>query len=512
MLLTQLPAEILDTVADYVPATDLPELACTCSLLYQVALKQLWYQVNIDLNAVRSLIDKNQNRLCIHQKPFTTAPFAVQCFCRRSNVLIDRAVIGQVLQHHSARPLPFANVRRLCIYLHNSDDPLVNAFVWDHTLNLQQNDLEMLMHYRRFFSEIVSSMNLSSILVIQANNFAPAAHMLKMVDYLATLSSAPVYMSSICNEVPFNVGQPQLNVSHLQSIQLTFAADLKHRASGAESRLAQFLRGMALPNLEKIILLCRNQIAAATEDFESFFAQCKRLKVLRLHGVYPLDRSLSWIPNSVTELHLLGSNGVSQIQWAEPDDNSAHVVTTLPNVTKFLFGSYDKEGPPVRFPQLYLPSLHKLIVQGSKDFDLSCLDRFLEEHSRSVHHVHLYGIPYFKLAPKIGRILPLQTLVVLNILESPDDESTEGFLKFVAELHDIDTALLTVKYPAVLHFDQPLVLRTLHKNRVNHIMFDPDEVEVLTIPNGQAGSDINCSVCSQDRYVIAHGDRPISSS
>uniref|UniRef100_A0A060TGR7 ARAD1D25366p n=1 Tax=Blastobotrys adeninivorans TaxID=409370 RepID=A0A060TGR7_BLAAD len=509
MLLTELPAEILDAVADYVPATDLRELACTCSLLHQVALKQLWYQVNIDLNAVRSsLISKD--RLCIHQKPFTTAPFAVQCFCRRSNVLIDRAVIGQVLEHHSAHPLPFGNVRRLCLYLHNSDDPLVNAFVWDHTLSLQQNDLETLMYYRQFFSEIVPSLNLGSILVIQANNFTPAAHMLKVVDYLATLSPAPIYMSSICNEIPFNVGQPQLNVSHLQSVQLTFAIDLKHRASGAESRLSQFLRGMALPSLEKIILLCRQQIAAATEDFEFFFAQCKHLKVLRLHGVYPLDRTLSWIPKSVTDFHLLGSKGVNQIEWAEADENSAVVVTTLPNVTKFLLGSYDGEAPPLRVPQLYLPNLGKLIVQGSSGLDLSFLDRFLEEHSHKVQHIHLYGIPYIKLAPKIGNILPLQALVVLDILESRDDEATEGFLQFVSELRDIDTALLTIKYPAVLNFDQPLVLRTLRKNRVKNIMIDPDEVEVLTIPNSKADSDMNCSICSQDSYVIVHSDRPKS--
>uniref|UniRef100_A0A060TB62 ARAD1D25410p n=1 Tax=Blastobotrys adeninivorans TaxID=409370 RepID=A0A060TB62_BLAAD len=248
---------------------------------------------------------------------------------------------------------------------------------------------------------------------------------------------------------------------------------------------------MVLPSLETIILHSRQQIAAATEDLESFFSHCKNLKTLGLHGVFPQDGTLNWIPRSVTELHLLATYGVILVKWIETDENSLDVVTTLPNVTELFVGGFDMPPPPLRIHRLSLPNLDKLIVRGASGFKFSYLDSLLQQYSRSVQHLLVHGIPYSQLAPIIGKILPLQTLEVLSNRWVNGDNFGEGFLRFVSELHDVDTAILKMKKEVG---NSLLIFYNLCESGVKQMIESPGDMK-----------DMNCFICYREPYRIFQG-------
>lgn len=303
-MLTELPTEILDAVAEYVPAQSLRDLALTCSLLRTVALKQLWYQIHIDLAPTVKPV--RHDCLAVHRKSFITAPFPIDCFCRRTCVQIDRSVIEPVVLWNSKNRLPFVNVRRLTIYLENSNDPWVNAFSWGHVDGLGDRDLTILSLFRRFFSSIVPTLNLGSILIIQKNNYTSCTHTAAIVHQLASVNPAPMYLSSICQGTPFNqLPNAQFDFSHIRTLQLTFSIDQPGTTSGASSSLIKLLTGSPTPNLESMSLFSLVQLAVPSHYFNQFFSHCSNLKLLKLQGVYPVDCSLAWIPRSVTTLHLL---------------------------------------------------------------------------------------------------------------------------------------------------------------------------------------------------------------
>uniref|UniRef100_A0A060TA99 ARAD1D25432p n=1 Tax=Blastobotrys adeninivorans TaxID=409370 RepID=A0A060TA99_BLAAD len=496
LMLTELPTEILDAVAEYVPAQSLRDLALTCSLFRTVALKQLWYQVHIDL--APNLKPVRHDRLAVHRKPFVTAPFPIDCFCRRTCVQIDRSVIEPVMLWNSKTPLPFENVRRLTIYLENSNDPWVNAFSWGHAGGLGDRDLTILSLFRRFFSSIVPTLNLGSILIIQKNNYSPCTHTAAIVHQLASANPAPMYLSSICNGTPFNqLPKAHFDFSHIRTLQMTFSVNQPRTSSGFSSSLVMLLTGTPMPNLETISLFSLVQLAAPSQYFNQFFSHCSHLKLLKLQGVFPVDCSLAWVPRSVTTLHLLSGFQVDRIEWTEPQLSDGEEVTCLPNVTLMAFRGNQPMVPPF---SVRVPNLRKLCLEGS-GFNFSTLERLLQG-SNGIEHLQAYDIPYAQLAPVIARFLPLKSLAVLAI-EEEDEDPTKGFMQFVSELHDIGTLFLSLQYPAVMDFDQQLFLDTLYKNGISHVMLDPDEETPLTIPHYHANSDINCGICSYDGYVIA---------
>uniref|UniRef100_A0A060SY99 ARAD1A10758p n=1 Tax=Blastobotrys adeninivorans TaxID=409370 RepID=A0A060SY99_BLAAD len=391
MRLTDLPAEILEAVAEYVPAKALRELAYTCSILHEVALKQLWYQVRIDFTRAKGVTKRKKryledmDRLCIHKKSSKINVFAIDCFCRRSNVIINMDEIGPLLRLHSKRPLPFDYVRRLFISLGAYDYRFVDMFTSFKPRRCSSTFISDEIHwYNQLFSEVIPNLNLTSILVIPVHSYTPPADMFKMVDYLATLSPAPIYMSTRCRSKKAILGKAQLNMSNLRMVELDFTTgqySYVREDTKSQDMLTEFLHKMAMPNLENINLYCQTQITAATEDFESFFSHCKTLKVLRLHGVYPFGTDHSWIPNSVTVLHFLASICNKQSKWIEPGKES--IVTTLPNVTELLLGYSNWNLLPIRPHQLSLPNLRKLIVQGGIG-KVPYLDFMLQQYSQSL--------------------------------------------------------------------------------------------------------------------------------
>uniref|UniRef100_A0A060TAP3 ARAD1D25388p n=1 Tax=Blastobotrys adeninivorans TaxID=409370 RepID=A0A060TAP3_BLAAD len=224
MILTELPTEILDAVAEYVPANGLRRLARTCSQLHTVALKQLWYQVRIDVGKVKSDDTHPEDRgcLCIHQQKAQVTSFATRCFCRRSQVYINHAVIDPLLVHHSKRPLPFEYVRRLYIYILQHDYTFAKAFSSSDFHGRTRTFRKAMDAYKQLFLEIIPTLKLNSILLVVQEDRMSADHMFLMVDYLATLSPAPIYMGMHCTVgILPSLDQTQLNLSLLRSVELS---------------------------------------------------------------------------------------------------------------------------------------------------------------------------------------------------------------------------------------------------------------------------------------------------
>uniref|UniRef100_A0A060SY15 ARAD1A08866p n=1 Tax=Blastobotrys adeninivorans TaxID=409370 RepID=A0A060SY15_BLAAD len=454
MGIESLPPEITDIICEQLPFECLHSVLCTCSGLYQSALKLLWKHVNfsvhgvvgktVSMNRIR-LYEANRSGSTLfpvegkYYMPHTCSDFmSWDCSCVPGCVTLDDTSLPQLVKLAAMRGpenMPFCYIETL--YLN-----LSNPYIWTDTFrHFHEYDViswdmqswettfnEMIVSRRYYIPYIIGlkliprySPKLSEIRILVG---FPRESFYSYPEYVQFLQALCQTFPRACVCLNFGLIQAELPFLWDTMSPVLKLENVKELNMGAIKRDAFWedllYLSLDMPLLETFRANFNEWHLSEYHELSKFLKQFPRLQHLFIPGMFSVDLTWGWLPEQIQTLKLGMEDYDDYDEYDyepyESDSDQDRPFRTYAKVTDLVYdggmvnAKFDVEFPNVKHLQL------------GKAHQIYDLEKLILPCSRTLSTLALHGSTYDSVCGCLGLVDSLEILVVSKVADSRGDD------------------------------------------------------------------------------------------